>query len=396
MAFDIPTFVVTGAFIMFLCGALLIFASFYYRDAPAALWWGVSQFLLAGGVLFSLAGGMSGADGETAAAFVLFLMCAAAQWHGTRLLTGSRPYLPLILVGPVVMAAVNFLPLGSALPAVRGMSAMILNIAYFGGAIYALLRPPAGTHRCLQAAGDPVWRQRRRAWTCALRRARHAPPAGCRRCSAFSARSTLNRRSSSLASTFFVFAALRERKEFDQREAAGTDMLTGLANRRQLLRSRRADACRRRRKARRSAWCFSTSTTSRRSTTTTATPTGDDVLRVFASVAQRLLRPSDILGRIGGEEFAAILHGSTQETAFIIAERIRRAFEANAEFLDGQPIRATLSAGVATAAAPVVLDELLKEADAALYRAKEKGRNRVEQSRAEEAPPATSHVPRVA
>jgi len=104
---------------------------------------------------------------------------------------------------------------------------------------------------------------------------------------------------------------------------------------------------------------------------------GDETLKVFASIASARMRASDVLGRIGGEEFAAILPGDAAE-AGLVAERLRLAFQAAGVVISDHRIGATVSVGVATATAPVHLDTLLAHADAALYRAKHNGRNRVE------------------
>ena len=394
MAFDIPTFVLMGALFMLLCGGLLIYAYFYYRDAPAALWWGVSQVLLAAGVLSSLTGGITNADWITATAFVFFLASAAAQWHGTRLLTGATPHFLLALPGPLLMIAVNLLPVGEALPAARGITAMILNLAYFGGALYVLLRPPAGrltayTPLAFLFVANII------AIGLAPFGGLGAPEGGLPPLVSLLGFLHLESQIFVVASTFFVVSALRERNEFDQRQAAGTDALTGLANRRSF---------------------FALSETVAGRAAADGIPLsailfdldhfkdindryghamGDRVLRLFADAARKLLRPGDVLGRIGGEEFAAVLCGSGPDAAYIIAERIRRANQVAAEFVDGQPIHATLSAGVATATAPTTVDALLKDADAALYIAKQNGRNRVERS-ADNPAPTSSHVTRVA
>src|SRR5690606_11223763 len=94
--------------------------------------------------------------------------------------------------------------------------------------------------------------------------------------------------------------------------------------------------------------------------------------------ARKSLKANDLVARIGGEEFAALLHGSDIEATFAVAERMRKAFQAEAAFVEGQPVKATLCAGVAGTSAAVSLDSLMKDADIALYRAKQNGRNRVE------------------
>jgi diguanylate cyclase (GGDEF)-like protein len=104
---------------------------------------------------------------------------------------------------------------------------------------------------------------------------------------------------------------------------------------------------------------------------------GDDALKVFAATASANMRATDVIGRLGGEEFAAIIPGTAAD-ARLVAERLRAAFESAGVVISSHPIGATVSVGVATAIAPVQIDPLLARADAALYRAKHNGRNRVE------------------
>jgi len=104
---------------------------------------------------------------------------------------------------------------------------------------------------------------------------------------------------------------------------------------------------------------------------------GDAVLKLFAGVARKTMRANDIVGRIGGEEFVAVLSGTLNE-AMRAAERVRAAFEAAALAPDAPQIPATVSIGVACGLPTVSIDTLIARADAALYRAKDQGRNRVE------------------
>jgi diguanylate cyclase (GGDEF)-like protein len=104
---------------------------------------------------------------------------------------------------------------------------------------------------------------------------------------------------------------------------------------------------------------------------------GDDALRAFAATASGNMRGDDIIGRLGGEEFAAILPGNAT-TAVMVAERVRTAFENAGAIISGHCMNATVSIGAADIAAEKAdLAALLTRADRALYQAKSSGRNRV-------------------
>ena len=107
---------------------------------------------------------------------------------------------------------------------------------------------------------------------------------------------------------------------------------------------------------------------------------GDDVLIAIAKAAQKGLRSYDVVARYGGEEVVFVLPGTPLPGAVMVAERLRRAVEALtfAPPMDGLAV--TVSLGVASFPAPSVtsVTSLLREADNALYRAKQNGRNRVE------------------
>ncbi len=316
-------------------------------------------------------------DAITTAAFVVFLFTAAAQWYGTRLLTGSRGQLWLVMVGPALIIAINLLPVGEALPTLRGIAAGALNLAYFIGAIYALMRP----------AGE----QLRGYLPLALLFMANvivvglAPFGGLGNSEGglppiFSLVGLIYLESHLfvIGTTIFVIAALRERKEMAERKQASLDDLTGLPNRRGFteMGHRLIACCSAEGKPIGVAVIDLDSFKSVNDRFGHAM--GDAVLKRFARVAQASLRTNDVIGRIGGEEFAILLHGSDPVASFAIIERIRRAFQAEAEFIEGVRVRATLCAGVAGASTMVSMESLLKDADIALYRAKNGGRNRVQ------------------
>jgi diguanylate cyclase (GGDEF)-like protein len=106
-------------------------------------------------------------------------------------------------------------------------------------------------------------------------------------------------------------------------------------------------------------------------------PEGDIVLRQVAELANTALRPRDLLGRYGGEEFCAVLPGTTADEAVRLAERIRRMVE-TMPWLH-RPV--SLSLGVAMATDPADANALIARADEALYESKRHGRNRTTLSR---------------
>jgi len=105
---------------------------------------------------------------------------------------------------------------------------------------------------------------------------------------------------------------------------------------------------------------------------------GDEVLCHFVNIAAVSLRNEDILGRIGGEEFAAFLPDTDIDDAHGIAERLRSRIAAQPCASSLGPIPLTVSIGVSQCLPGEALENALHRADAAMYRAKENGRNRVE------------------
>jgi two-component system, cell cycle response regulator len=110
---------------------------------------------------------------------------------------------------------------------------------------------------------------------------------------------------------------------------------------------------------------------------------GDAVIRHVADVCRNEVGRSDILARIGGEEFALLLPATTAEQAVARADAMRQRLEATPFEVDGAKVRVTVSIGVAEAAPSTdSIGDLMKRADQALYQAKRDGRNRVKHRRA--------------
>jgi diguanylate cyclase (GGDEF)-like protein len=104
---------------------------------------------------------------------------------------------------------------------------------------------------------------------------------------------------------------------------------------------------------------------------------GDAVIQQFSIIARLGMRQGDTVARVGGEEFCAVLPGVPLDRAKAIAERIRVEFQSTPAQIGSQVIPATVSVGVATTGKNESFSSVLSRADAALYKAKANGRNRV-------------------
>lgn len=107
---------------------------------------------------------------------------------------------------------------------------------------------------------------------------------------------------------------------------------------------------------------------------------GDDVLREVGHLLQSIMRKNDLAGRFGGEEFIVVLYRSAHDIGMSVAERIRaRIAEIRVATPAGKPVQITVSVGVSTFSpfGMTGIDQILSQADQALYTAKDAGRNQV-------------------
>ncbi len=110
---------------------------------------------------------------------------------------------------------------------------------------------------------------------------------------------------------------------------------------------------------------------------------GDYVLKEVVTTCANTVRETDVLGRFGGEEFVLVLPRTAVHSAEVLAERIRQAVEKEPVKTTAAQLHVTVSIGIASMTPPDInLNELIRAADAALYKAKENGRNRFETSHA--------------
>jgi diguanylate cyclase (GGDEF)-like protein len=178
---------------------------------------------------------------------------------------------------------------------------------------------------------------------------------------------------------FILLAMAKERTEYRHRTAAMVDPLTGIANRRSFLQDATVLAKRHIGNPRPAAVLLIDLDHFKSINDRFGHAVGDRVLEIFAETAQQTLRSNDLVGRLGGEEFAAVIYDASQDKALAVAERLRTAFAQSTQDVDGRPICATVSIGMVHCQNPILdVPGLLAQADQALYFAKERGRNRVE------------------
>jgi diguanylate cyclase (GGDEF)-like protein len=184
---------------------------------------------------------------------------------------------------------------------------------------------------------------------------------------------------STISIAFILLAMAKEHTELRHCTAALVDPLTGIANRRSFLHDATQLAKRHSGDSRPTAVLLIDLDHFKSINDRFGHALGDRVLEIFSESAPKSVRSTDLIGRLGGEEFAAVLHDTSRDKAMAVGERIRENIAHAAQEVDGRLVGATLSIGVAYCQeAALDMPELLAQSDQALYFAKERGRNRVE------------------
>jgi len=165
---------------------------------------------------------------------------------------------------------------------------------------------------------------------------------------------------------------------------ATQDSLTGVRNRRYFLEGLENEVARCRRHGRSLSLLILDADYFKAVNDTFGHEAGDIVLKRLAETCRTNLREVDLVGRMGGEEFAIVMPDTDPETAHMAAERLRMLVAEQRIEYDGQSLQVTMSVGMASLSgraleAPMeqVVETLMRRADKALYRAKKEGRNRV-------------------
>ncbi|HSE41703.1 MAG TPA: diguanylate cyclase, partial [Acidobacteriota bacterium] len=167
------------------------------------------------------------------------------------------------------------------------------------------------------------------------------------------------------------------------RELSGTDELTKLANRRRFMEQFTNEFSRAIRYEKKLSFVILDVDFFKRVNDSHGHLAGDAVLEQLGQVMMKNMRKSDVLARYGGEEFTLLLPETGLKGSVIHAERIRKDIQSTQFSYEDKKIRITVSGGCASI--PEIksgtVDELVKKADEALYRAKNKGRNRIESAK---------------
>lgn len=374
---DPPTVCAVTVFVALIGGLLLILAWMQNRSEPALALWGLGYLLGSLGVVLMALGGPASPGWLICIGNALICSSYGTMWAGARSFEGRRIRIALVAAGTAVwILAWQF----------SGFSQSVrLHVVLLSGicAVYVLLGA-----REVWDGRDPDLISR---WPTLAVVLIHAGFLLARIPYAASLPLTpivieAHRTAVVILAFEALFAAFslaflrvsmaKERAELQQRKAASTDALTGIANRRSFFdvgapMLERAIADRRP-----AALLLFDLDRFKEVNDTNGHEAGDDVLIRFSRQLASRMRPGDVCARIGGEEFACLLVDTTMSAALQVAERIRNRFAATV--FAGLTTSTTVSVGIAMAGeSGRTLSALLGRADRALYRAKAEGRNRV-------------------
>ena len=368
---DLPTLSLVAVCIAGLLGIFLIIDWMQQRNVRALAWWGSAYLIGASAMaLGSMPSPIIKLPPQVPGALT-FLACGMI-WNGVRLFQGRR-VLPLAtFIGAAVWLGVGQIP------------GVLEN---GNGQILGALIVPVYTFFIAME----LWRERRRtrysraaaivvpclhAGIFLVPLAMHALlPAGHN--AAWLTVFTLETILYAVGTAFIVMLMVKDHHVHVYRTAASTDPLTGLLNRRAFMENALALCKQQGKRGEPVATLMFDLDHFKTINDRFGHTAGDDVLRLFGQVVRASTRADDIIGRFGGEEFIAIVPGGW-ESASKISERVRSSFEAAGAKVANHAIGATVSIGAATCYdAVTTIDALIARADAALYRAKHEGRNRV-------------------
>ena len=381
MNLDVNTLFLVTIYVEAILGLLLLFAWVQNTSITAVAWWGFAHLLRAASVvLFGLYGAVSDLISIDLANAILFT-AFALTWTGARVFDHRKVRPVLLFGGAALWLVICRLPVianswdlrvllssciittytwatayefwrGRSEPLVSRWPAIFMLFAH--GSLY-LLRTPIGGILPWSISRSEMYES---VWLTVI---------------------SFEALLFTIAIAFILLAMAKERTEYRHKTAALIDPLTGIANRRAFLQDGEAQLKRQLSDPRPMAVMLLDLDNFKSVNDRFGHAVGDRVLQLFADVASNCMRRMDIFGRLGGEEFAAVLLDTTQERALTVAEQIRTSFADTPCEVDGKSVVATVSIGLVISNEAVLdLSALLAQADHALYRAKDNGRNRTE------------------
>ncbi len=380
MPLDVPTLFVVAVFCLAMASAVLFFSWTQSRAVTALAWWAAGYGSGAlGTALLSLRGKIPDLWSINLANALLLAACGCI-WCGVRRFDGRHAPLAYALAASMLWLVACSVPTFYASMASRIILISSLTAVYAGLAAWELWR---GRHDGLASRWPAMVLAGGHGAMCLVRvpiTLLYIPPDGIDFFQVpFLAFGMLESLLHSFCTAFILVAMAKERAEKRHRRAAELDPLTDVPNRRGFfdLAQRMID---RSAVARRPLALLVLDLDHFKSVNDTfGHHVGDVVLTSFCRGVQPWLGPQDLFGRLGGEEFVALIPLDGGRSASEWAERIRDDFGASPFTVGEERVHATVSIGVATTTeAGYDLSALLAAADKALYRAKAKGRNRVE------------------
>ncbi len=381
MNLDVNTLFLVTIYVEAILGLLLLFAWAQNTAITAVACWGFADLLRAASImLFGLYGSASDLISIDLANAILF-MSFATTWTGARLFDHRKPQPFLMFAGAAIWLLASRVPglidsfdsrvllssgiitaytWATAFEFWRGRSEPLVSrwpvifMLFAHGALY-LLRTPFGALLPWLPQSQKVFGS---VWLTVL---------------------SFEGLMFTISIAFILLAMAKERTEYRHKTAALVDPLTGISNRRAFLEDGEAQLKRHATDPHPMAVMLLDLDNFKSINDRFGHAVGDRVLEIFAEVSSSCLRRIDLFGRLGGEEFAAMLRDTTRERALAVAEEIRRSFAEAAREVEGRPVEGTVSIGIVISHDAVLdLSALLAQADHALYRAKDSGRNRVE------------------
>ena len=380
MHLDLPTLSIVTVFVAALLGALLVFGGLQNRSVRAPMWWGAAHIINAGGFALLTSRGSLPAFLSIDVANALALLGYGLTWTGARVFDGRPIRTPLVLLWPLVWLLLCRIPAFADDAAAR---------IIVGSTLLALL-VLLTAEEFWRGRGEPLMSR----WPIIFVLLAHAVILMVRvpvllLSTAFAHGVVFSK----LSFTLFAFGTLlytvvlaflqlnmtKERTELKHKINSLVDPLSGVANRRAFLDGAAALLARQESDHEPLAVLLFDLDHFKQINDRFGHATGDAVLQIFAATATQTLGADILFARIGGEEFASCVPVGDIDEAYAIADRVRRNFAAAAARSGERRFAPSVSAGVTLGCDPGAgVTDLLAIVDRALYRAKERGRNRVE------------------